>query len=66
MQLTVNGQDRQCADGLTVAALLAELAIEPQRCAVELNEELVPRARHGETVLQDADRLEIVTLVGGG
>lgn len=66
MQLIVNGQERQCADGLTVAALLAEMSIEPQRCAVEVNEELVPRARHDETVLKDTDRLEIVTLVGGG
>jgi sulfur carrier protein len=33
---------------------------------VELNLEVVPRARHGDTLLHEGDRLEIVTLVGGG
>jgi sulfur carrier protein len=34
--------------------------------AVELNLDVVPRAKHAETLLRDGDRLEIVTLVGGG
>jgi thiazole synthase len=34
--------------------------------AVELNRDLVPRARHGEARIQDGDTLEVVTLVGGG
>jgi sulfur carrier protein len=34
--------------------------------AVECNKQLVPRGRHAETALADQDRLEIVTLVGGG
>jgi thiamine biosynthesis protein ThiS len=34
--------------------------------AVERNLQIVPRARHGETALADGDRLEVVTLVGGG
>ena len=34
--------------------------------AVEVNLELVPRRRHAEHVLRDGDRVEVVTLVGGG
>jgi sulfur carrier protein len=34
--------------------------------AVEVNLQLVPRARHAEQQLREADRLEVVTLVGGG
>jgi thiazole synthase len=34
--------------------------------AIELNRDLVPRARHADTSIQDGDELEVVTLVGGG
>ncbi|MCA2977481.1 MAG: sulfur carrier protein ThiS [Myxococcaceae bacterium] len=66
MQIVVNGERRQVPEGTTVAALLTALSIEPRRVAVELNERVVPKARHAETTLGEADRLEIVTFVGGG
>jgi thiazole synthase len=49
-----------------VAALLRHLELRPERVAVELNRELVPRGRHAETPLGEGDELEVVTLVGGG
>jgi sulfur carrier protein len=42
------------------------LEILPKHVAVEVNLELVPRARHAEHRLREKDRLEVVTLVGGG
>ena len=66
MTLTVNGEARSVADGLTLAQLLRELGLERNPVAVELNRLVVPRDRHGETRLAEGDRLEIVTLVGGG
>ncbi len=66
MQITFNGEKRRIAAGTTVAALLAELQLNPRYLAVELNLDVVPRARHGAQLLQDGDRLEVVTLVGGG
>jgi len=42
------------------------LELDPRRLAVELNLELVPRAEHARQKLAEGDRLEIVTLVGGG
>ena len=66
MHIFVNGTPREIADGHTVAALLQQLALEARNVAVELNRDVVPRARHADVVLQDGDRLEIVTLVGGG
>lgn len=65
-QIFCNGECRMVAQGTTVAALVAELGLEPKHVAVEVNLELVPRARHAECLLRDGDRLEIVTLVGGG
>ena len=66
MQITVNGQSRQVADGSTIAALLDELRLAGKPLAVEVNRELVPRQRHTQHRLAEGDRLEIVTLVGGG
>lgn len=66
MQISINGEQREVVDGLTVAGLLQELDIRPRLCAVERNRELVPRAQHADCILQPHDQLEIVTLVGGG
>jgi sulfur carrier protein len=46
--------------------LLQQLEIPLRGLAVEVNQEIVPRARHAEHLLADGDKLEIVTLVGGG
>lgn len=66
MQVEINGQPRDISDGTTIAALLRELDVAQPHVAVEVNLEVVPRARHAETVLRPGDRLEVVTLVGGG
>ena len=66
IQISCNGERRTVAPGTSVAALLADLGLEPKHVAVEVNLQLVPRTRHAECVLNDGDQLEIVTLVGGG
>ena len=66
MQIEVNGERREVAEGTTIAGLLRELDVTQPHVAVEVNLEVVPRARHAETTLQAGDRLEVVTLVGGG
>ena len=66
MTVTVNGAERTFPDGITLGQLVRELGLEKNPIAVELNRQVVPRDRHGETRLSEGDRLEIVTLVGGG
>lgn len=66
MQILINGETREIAPGTTVAELLGELGIAARHCAVEVNLELVPRGEHAERRLAEGDRLEVVTLVGGG
>jgi len=66
MELTINGTPESRPEGQTVAELLAELGLDGSPCAVEVNKELVPKARHAETVLRDGDTVELMTLVGGG
>ena len=66
MEIIINAESRRIEDGITVAALLEELGLAGKHVAVEVNLELVPRQRHAQHRLADGDRLEIVTLVGGG
>jgi len=66
MKVRVNDEEIELAEGVTLIDLLGRLGLAGKRVAVERNLEIVPRARHGDTVLSDGDRLEIVTLVGGG
>ena len=66
MEITVNGQTQPIAEGATVAQLLEQLHLVARPVAVEVNLQLIPGAQHDQHHLADGDRLEIVTLVGGG
>lgn len=67
MNLTVNGSPHACAGAATVASLVADLLGGPvQGSAVAVNGEVVPRAVHTTTTLNDGDVVEIVTAVQGG
>ena len=66
MKLIINGEPREFAPLSTVWELLAQLGMKPDRVAVELNRELVPRSRWAGTQVSDGDSLEIVHFVGGG
>jgi sulfur carrier protein len=66
VNIILNGEPRNVPTGLTVAELLAELKLPIKSVAVELNLDLVPRSDHTQRVLKENDRLEVVTLVGGG
>ena len=50
----------------TLAALVAELGLKPEKVAVERNGTIVPRSTLGQVPLADGDVLEIVHFVGGG
>ncbi|HEX7289395.1 MAG TPA: sulfur carrier protein ThiS [Candidatus Angelobacter sp.] len=66
MQLQINGEAREFPDGLNVSGLVAQLGMKPDRVAVELNLEIVPRSNWDATVLKSGDKLEVVHFVGGG
>jgi thiamine biosynthesis protein ThiS len=69
MNLQINGQERAFPDSpvpFSLAALVESLGMKSDRVAVELNRNVVPRARWSETQLCDGDRLELVHFVGGG
>jgi sulfur carrier protein len=66
MEIIYNGQPRPVTDAVSIATLLGELDLESRYVAVEVNLELVPRGQHAQHRLNPGDRVEVVTLVGGG
>ena len=75
MIVTLNGEPREVADGVTVAALVALLspgasgasgAAGARGVAVALRGEVVPRGRWEETEVADGDRVEVVAAIQGG
>ena len=66
MKVEVNGSEREVEAGTSVLALVRELGLVPEHVAVERNRRLVRREQFGSTALETGDRIEVVTLVGGG
>ena len=68
MEITVivNGQPHEVPAGSTAADLVTALGFAGRPLAVEVNEAVVPRPRLADCRLSSGDRLELVTLVGGG
>jgi sulfur carrier protein len=66
IEIQVNGEQRSVAEGSTIESLLRDMDVRVPHVAVEVNLEVVPRAQHAATLLRSGDRLEVVTLVGGG
>lgn len=66
LKIVVNGEEREIELGATVSDLVRLLDIAPERVAVELNREVVRRARWAEVTLREGDRVEVVHFVGGG
>ena len=65
-QVRINGEPRRVAAGSTIAALIADVGLDPARVAVERNREIVPRSTLDEVAVADGDAFEIVHFVGGG
>ncbi|MCK5908541.1 MAG: sulfur carrier protein ThiS [Caulobacter sp.] len=66
MRLLLNGEERDVADVVTIADLVAALGLDARKVAVERNLEIAPRSSYADTALADGDRIEIVTFIGGG
>jgi sulfur carrier protein len=65
VQVTVNGEKRELPDGTTLAQLVDQLSLSPDKVAIEWNRRLAKREKLS-AALADGDEIEIVTFVGGG
>jgi len=66
MTVVLNGEERQCREGCTIADLVAELGLGKRRIAVEVNLDIIPHDEYATYSFKPGDRIEIVQFVGGG
>jgi sulfur carrier protein len=66
LTIQLNGDRVEMPGPLTVSELLARLAIDARRVAVEHNLVVLKRAKLDDTVVCEGDQIEIVNVVGGG
>ncbi len=66
MTITLNGQQKDVPNGITIHGLLEHLQIQPERVAVELNERIVKKTAYAGTLIREGDSLEVVSFMGGG
>ena len=71
MELTINGDRREVADGTTVEAVVRDLITSgdgdiPGGIAVAVNDEVVRRTAWADSVLAPGDRVDVLTAVQGG
>lgn len=66
IEIQVNGEPHRCVSQTSLPQLLAEMGLNPRLLAVEYNGEILHRQFWEQTKIAANDRLEIVTIVGGG
>jgi sulfur carrier protein len=66
MKAMVNGKTIELEEGMSLSKLVLSYMLRPDVVIIELNEGVVPRGKWGETILGEGDRIELVSLVGGG
>lgn len=62
----INGEEKALACPTALNELLSQLCYRAELVAVELNGSIIKQADFGSTIITDADKLEIVSFVGGG
>ncbi len=67
-RITVNGEDREVSDELTIMELLELMDVKFREVglAVAVNDEVVPKSEYKTRRVKEGDKVEIVQLVGGG
>lgn len=67
MIITVAGNKKEVADGLTVAQLIIDENVEtPEYVTITVNDEFLASGTFEDTVLKDGDAVEFLYFMGGG
>ena len=64
--MLINGEEKSLACPTALSELLTQLGYRAAFVAVELNGNIIKQADFCSTNITDADKLEIVSFVGGG
>ncbi|OOB77824.1 MAG: thiamine biosynthesis protein ThiS [Epulopiscium sp. Nuni2H_MBin003] len=61
-----NGNKITLSNKLPLLDFLSNNKYDISKIAIELNNQIVPKAQYTNIVLNDSDKIEIVSFVGGG
>lgn len=66
MRILLNGDSHELAPEATISQLKDSLPLSGRRVAVEVNGRVVPASEHASRTLEEGDRVELITAIGGG
>ena len=66
ISIQINGEPFNCSEPLSLQFLLNYLDFNSERIAIEINSTLLPERLFHSTYINDQDKIEIITIVGGG
>lgn len=66
MQIKVNGEMREVADGTSMLDLIRSLGLEERVMASALNMQIVKQDAWKDALLKEGDAVELLDFVGGG
>lgn len=66
MNIVVNGKNQELNQALTLQDFITQNCPNPKRVIAEVNENIIKRNHWADFKLQEADKIELVTFVGGG
>lgn len=66
MKITVNGDELEIKNSASIEDLIIHLSLTDKRLAVEVNQSIISKSRHSETLLSANDTIEIIHAIGGG
>ena len=66
MNILLNNKSETLFDGTTIQKLLEDKNIKDKYFAVEINRKIIPKSLHCRHIIEDGDRIEIITAIGGG
>ena len=67
MNITVNGEQAEVKDAMTVSELLTDQNVKmPEMVSVELNGKILKRSEFDASALADGDSIEFLYFMGGG
>ncbi len=66
MDIIFNGKPREIQTGINIQELLDQMQLDCMQVVIEHNQNIIPRQRLADTVLNDGDTLEVIHFVGGG
>jgi sulfur carrier protein len=66
LKITVNGEEREFNEGITLSEVLKELSLEGKVMAAAINMDIVKQDSWDTHILINNDKLELLDFVGGG